>query len=192
MGTRRVVTGLDGAGRAVVLADEVVEVSSLSWHPPELEAGVVKVWGANAPVTVPSTEVRCEWDPVFPPASGFRFEIYAVLPDSERESLEPPPAEEMVAEIDSTFPGLREHMGAGGMHATDSVDIGIVLNGEIVLVLEDGGETVLRAGDTFVQQGTRHAWSNRSDEVVSMAIVLIGATRSTQSPGRVSEHGNSR
>ena len=60
MGTRRVVTGLDGAGRAVVLADEVVEVSSLSWLPPELEAGVVKVWGANAPVTVPSADVRSE------------------------------------------------------------------------------------------------------------------------------------
>jgi hypothetical protein len=114
-----------------------------------------------------------------PPASGFRFEIYAVLPDSESEALQPPPPEEMVAEIDATFPGVREHMGEDGMHATDSVDIGIVLNGEIVLVLEDGVETVLRAGDTFVQQGTNHTWSNRSDEVVSMAIVLIGAHRST-------------
>ena len=39
----------------------------------------------------------------------------------------------------------------------------------------DEGETLLRAGDTLVQRGTNHAWSNRSDESAFLAFVLIDA-----------------
>ena len=48
-----------------------------------------------------------------------------------------------------------------GMHRTQSVDYGIVLEGEIWRVLDDG-ETPMRQGDVFIQRGTNHAWSNRS------------------------------
>jgi len=37
-----------------------------------------------------------------------------------------------------------------------------VLEGEITLVL-DTAEVHLKAGDTVVQRGTNHAWSNRSN-----------------------------
>ena len=47
------------------------------------------------------------------------------------------------------------------VHRTQSVDYGIVLSGEVVLVLDDS-ETVLRAGDVVVQRGTNHRWENRS------------------------------
>ena len=47
------------------------------------------------------------------------------------------------------------------MHRTQSVDYGIVLSGEVVLVLDDT-ETVLRAGDVVVQRGTNHRWENRT------------------------------
>jgi quercetin dioxygenase-like cupin family protein len=46
------------------------------------------------------------------------------------------------------------------MHRTQTVDYGIVLDGEVVLVLDDS-ETVLRAGDVVVQRGTSHRWENR-------------------------------
>jgi uncharacterized cupin superfamily protein len=58
------------------------------------------------------------------------------------------------------------------MHRTESVDYGIVLEGEMVLVLTDS-EVALRAGDIVVQRGTDHAWANRSDRPARMAFVLV-------------------
>ena len=47
------------------------------------------------------------------------------------------------------------------MHRTRTVDYGIVLKGEIILILSDS-EVLLRAGDVVIQRGTDHAWENRS------------------------------
>jgi quercetin dioxygenase-like cupin family protein len=58
------------------------------------------------------------------------------------------------------------------MHRTRTVDYGIVLDGEVVLVLDDS-ETVLRAGDVVVQRGTSHRWENRSDAPARVAFILI-------------------
>jgi quercetin dioxygenase-like cupin family protein len=58
------------------------------------------------------------------------------------------------------------------MHRTQSVDYGIVLSGEVALVLDDS-ETVLRAGDVVVQQGTNHRWENRTADTARMAFILI-------------------
>ena len=64
-----------------------------------------------------------------------------------------------------------------GMHTTDTVDYGIVLEGEVWLELDDGKQVHLRPHDVVVQNGTRHAWRNKSDKPVKMAFVLIGANR---------------
>src|SRR6476660_362284 len=61
--------------------------------------------------------------------------------------------------------------GASPMHRTETIDYGVVLSGEIVLVLDDS-ETVLRAGDVVVQRGTDHRWENRSAEVTRVAFIL--------------------
>jgi uncharacterized cupin superfamily protein len=58
------------------------------------------------------------------------------------------------------------------MHRTQTVDYGIVLDGEVVLVLDDS-ETVLRAGDVVVQRGTNHRWENRSGTTARVAFILI-------------------
>jgi quercetin dioxygenase-like cupin family protein len=58
------------------------------------------------------------------------------------------------------------------MHRTQSVDYGIVLDGEVVLVLDDG-ETTLRPGDVVVQRGTAHRWENRTERTARMAFILI-------------------
>ena len=57
-------------------------------------------------------------------------------------------------------------------HRTQSVDYGIMLDGEVVLVLDDS-ETVLRAGDVVVQRGTSHRWENRSQQTARMAFILV-------------------
>ena len=66
--------------------------------------------------------------------------------------------------------------GIPGMHATDTIDILTIVSGEIYAIVETG-ETLLSAGDSLVQRGTRHAWSNRSDRPCVMAAIHIAATR---------------
>lgn len=58
------------------------------------------------------------------------------------------------------------------MHRTDTVDYGIVLAGEVYLLLERE-ETLLRTGDVVVQIGTNHAWHNRSGVVARMAFINL-------------------
>ena len=48
------------------------------------------------------------------------------------------------------------------MHRTVSLDYGILLDGEIEMILDSGEKTVLKRGDIAVQRGTFHAWRNPS------------------------------
>ncbi|KAL2021663.1 hypothetical protein VTK56DRAFT_6755 [Thermocarpiscus australiensis] len=72
---------------------------------------------------------------------------------------------------------------ACGMHRTRSLDYGIVLEGEVDMVLEEEEEDgagggarkrhTLRRGDVAVQRATRHQWVNRSaTEWARMVFVL--------------------
>jgi DNA-binding transcriptional LysR family regulator len=58
------------------------------------------------------------------------------------------------------------------LHRTQSVDYAIVLDGEVMLVLDDS-ETALRPGDVVVQRGTAHRWENRTERTARMAFILI-------------------
>ena len=61
------------------------------------------------------------------------------------------------------------------MHTTASVDYEFVVSGRVLLELDDGATVELGAGDTVVQNGTRHAWRNPYDEPARMVVVLVGA-----------------
>jgi uncharacterized cupin superfamily protein len=58
------------------------------------------------------------------------------------------------------------------MHRTETIDYGIVLAGEVYLVLDDS-EVALSAGDIVIQRGTDHAWDNRSAVPARMLFVLL-------------------
>ena len=60
------------------------------------------------------------------------------------------------------------------MHRTESVDYGVVLEGEVTLVLDDGSATTIGRGDLVVQRGTDHAWENRSSGWTQILFVLVG------------------
>lgn len=60
------------------------------------------------------------------------------------------------------------------MHATDTLDYIVVIEGEIVLVLETG-ETVLRAGDFLVDRGVLHAMRNDGESDALIAVVTLPA-----------------
>ena len=48
------------------------------------------------------------------------------------------------------------------MHRTVSLDYGVVLEGEVELVLDSGETRKMTRGDVAVQRGTMHAWRNLS------------------------------
>lgn len=63
-------------------------------------------------------------------------------------------------------------------HTTPSLDYAVVLSGEIWAVLDDE-ERLMMPGDVLIQRGTRHAWSNRTDQPSIVLFVLIGGTANT-------------
>jgi len=71
------------------------------------------------------------------------------------------------------FGGVMEQ-GAPGWHTTPTIDYGIVLEGEIVLELDEG-EVTMGPGDIVIQRKTRHHWHNRSGKPCRMVFVLISS-----------------
>lgn len=63
--------------------------------------------------------------------------------------------------------------GLSPMHRTVSLDYGVVLEGEIELLLDSGESRVMKRGDVSIQRGTNHQWKNRSQtEWARMLYVL--------------------
>jgi uncharacterized cupin superfamily protein len=100
----------------------------------------------------------------FPPDDTFRGKIGA----SEVAAL----FNAMGASAASTWSSTAPHPY---MQKTRTLDFCLVLDGEITLVL-DTEEVQLAAGDTVVQRGTNHAWSNRSNRPCTIAISSHDAT----------------
>jgi len=62
-----------------------------------------------------------------------------------------------------------------GMHKTDSLDVIILVKGEVEILLDDGGAEMLKPGDVVIQRATNHAWVNRGGETALFVAVLIHA-----------------
>ncbi len=144
---RRVVTGHDAHGKAVVLIDgdaantrtsAIGNSSTLVWctdrTPADIALGTdVEDMGARIIGTPP-------------PPNGTRFTVNEIVPGGK----------------------------AGNMHRTETIDYVIVISGEVEMDLDDS-TVKLRAGDVMVQRGTNHAWVNRGTEPARIAFVLIDA-----------------
>ncbi|MFL5044692.1 MAG: cupin domain-containing protein [Xanthobacteraceae bacterium] len=172
---RRVVTGHDAQGRAVVVSDgpaPFVHVNALDpdWYSTD-------IWRTNA---TPATIMAAAEEPTL----GRRRQMPERNGTVLRINHYPPEAEAVrrmsVAESRKAFAALGNEaastFGKGGrhplMHRTETIDYAIVLAGEITMVLDDS-EVALKAGDIVVQCGTNHAWSNRSAAPCVIAFVLI-------------------
>ncbi len=85
----------------------------------------------------------------------------------------------MLEEMRTKLPGLAQSMELEhpGMHTTDTVDYDIIVSGDVWCELDDGEEVHLKAGDILVQNGTRHAWRNKSKKPCVMYSIRIGAPR---------------
>ncbi|MEY4269274.1 MAG: hypothetical protein RLZZ58_490 [Pseudomonadota bacterium] len=74
------------------------------------------------------------------------------------------------------------------MHRTNSIDYGIVMQGEIELELDDGARRTVREGGIIIQRGTNHLWRNTSDHVCRIAFILIEAPAYIHNGAPLSEH----
>ena len=166
---RRIVTGNRANGKSYFVSDGPT--------PPVVDLGMAiidDVW-VDEPGRPASDN---DYDPV---ASGY-FKL--VAPDGASvvrfATLMPETRSDMPSEAALKESGKRFDAGGAmeqedpAMHTTPTIDYGIVLEGEVVLELDEG-ETVLRAGDIVIQRKTRHAWRNRSDTPCKMVFVLISS-----------------
>ena len=150
---RRVVTGHDTSGKSVVLSDGT---------PPNIHhrgtlVDFFEVWSTQsspAPIACDEPEPTAGTLVTPPPKGGTKIRFNDFHP----------------GHIDRlpTRPDRRHRM----MHRTESIDYGIVLEGEIWMMLDDS-KVLLKQGDVVVQRGTDHAWENKSDVVCRMAFILV-------------------
>jgi quercetin dioxygenase-like cupin family protein len=84
-----------------------------------------------------------------------------------------------LAETEKRLPGLMDVMDPKhpGWHTTDTIDLLYVVSGACVLKLDSGETTPLKAGDTLIQTGSRHAWGNPSGQDCTLLVVSIGVKR---------------
>ena len=136
---RRVVTGHDAKGKAVVQIDEMCKFTS-----GRRNHQACVVWSTG------SFPTDCD-DPIdggtrtvgFTDPNGTVFRIVHYEPNVEPRN-----------------------------HRTESIDYAIVMDGEIDMLLDDT-EVHCKAGDVLVQQGTNHAWVNKSGKPCRICFVLI-------------------
>ena len=171
----RVVTGHNASGEAIVVSDGPLptvahidaipgtvfhEVWSTQGSPARVDNGTDPTLG---PVVLP------------PPKMGTRMRFVDIPPDTA-EFLTQGHArmQEAFTQIgDVSASTVKAHSPHPLMHRTESVDYGVVIEGEMTLVL-DAGEVLLKPGSVVVQRGTNHAWANRSGKPCRMLFVLIG------------------
>jgi mannose-6-phosphate isomerase-like protein (cupin superfamily) len=174
MDIRRVVTGHDANGKAVVVDDARVGPVTLDALP---GSEFHQLWGADSPPRFPDGGSRPKARTYFPPVGGFRFGFFTVAPDADAAA--PADLDSLTAMVQSErrLPGLAKYFepSAPGMHTTATIDYGVVLSGQAVLELDDGAVVTLNAGDTYIQNGTRHRWSNPGEVPAVIAVTFVGA-----------------
>jgi len=182
---RCVVTGQTKSGKSIIASHGAMKPLTVGMIP-----GVefYRIWGSDTSVELPCDGTPPTQPQYFPPKNGFRFGMFSLPPatsakaptdKTQQASSQQVPTSAQLEEMEQKLPGLIRLLEPDhpGMHTSDSVDFDVVIFGEIVLELDDGAEIVLKAGDCVIQNGTRHAWHNRSSQRCVVAFSLVGAQR---------------
>lgn len=166
---RRIVTGHKSDNRAVIASDS----------PPTRvfdklgEDGLVfyEVWNTQqspARIDRNDAEPAEERLTLSPPIGGTRIRVLDIPPEKPGANYD---------QVFDSIGGKEAHLAKdtqrhASFHRTRSIDYGIVLSGEITLLVDEG-EVTVKAGDIVVQRGTNHGWVNRTDRPCRIAFVLI-------------------
>ena len=174
---RRVVTGNDAQGRSRVLIDSAAPGVKANTF--KKGTGMTDIWlfeSCPAPISGERDDGNV---PFFfePPARGGRLRIVQseqkpAAYDATKDAYITAEHPARKTEGGTWEPG-RQNLFTTRIHKSETVDYGIVLSGERVLIT-DAGEHVLKPGDVVVQLGSWHAWSDRNYGS-QMAFVMMGA-----------------
>jgi hypothetical protein len=185
---RRVVTGHDATGKAVVVSDTIIEPTSPDF------GQKWSIWAADSRPSFPSDGTPPAFaGPLLPKPGGLHVMVFTLPPRFNPDDLLNPESAELAEAVkrhaasrDDTHPVVHDPNppgtygtlpGALGMHATGSVDCLMQISGESVLILEDR-EVRLRVGDWLVVNGVMHSWRNDLDQPARMVGVVYGAHHS--------------
>ena len=170
----RTVTGHNAKGKAIIASHgplphvaEIAAIPGTVFHEVWCTQGTPVCVDNGADPTVGPLQLK-------PPANGTRIRFVDIPPDTE-EFLEYGASrmQEAFVQIgDQAASTVQIHSPHPLMHRTESVDYGIVIEGEMTLVLDDS-EVELRPGSVVIQRGTNHAWANRSGKPCRMLFVLV-------------------
>ena len=170
--TRLVITGHNDAGKSVILSDG----DAPHMHLFERYGGtaVTDLWmTASMPADNAQVEDFGSRDfTIEPPPHGTVFRVIEYPPDSVR--LANLDREAAFRDTGAAHAMAKEGARHPGMHKTNTLDYAAVLSGEIYAVMDEG-DVLLKAGDSLIQRGTNHAWSNRTEEPCRIAFVLVDA-----------------
>jgi quercetin dioxygenase-like cupin family protein len=168
LSVRRIVTGHDPKGRAIVATDETFEAAESPTRP-----GIsrIEIWSTDAMPVDNSEGAAGEAQ-----RAGFvkRYNYVGTGQGS-------------VIRVTSFAPG-----SPGFMHRTETCDYAILLSGECDLELDDSKTVHMKPGDICVQRGTMHAWVNRGAEPAVFAFVLIDADPVEMAGQKLTTHYPSR
>ena len=147
---RRIVTGHDSNGKAIVASDETMS-------------------GVSAPARPYIS--RCEiWSTDRMPADNAHAAEAAQKAGFVKRYNYVGSGQGTVIRITEFAPGAPKFM-----HRTETLDNAILLKGECDLELDDGKTVHMTPGDIVVQRGTMHAWVNNGAEPCTFAFILIDA-----------------
>lgn len=175
---RRIVTANDAKGRSEIALDaKPAKVLAVD------EAGLAEIWTAaltadallSGDDRLAAEDVRLE-----PDRNAVKVRWFSVAPEDATKS-----AEENEAAAAFGFAAVgASHARADtarhpAMHKTDTLDVIILVRGEVDMLLDNDEVKSLKPGDVVIQRATNHAWVNRGKETALLVAVLINADGKT-------------
>jgi hypothetical protein len=166
MGCRRIVTGLNAAGKSAIVQDAEM---------PRGMYGGADFWLTDSsPASLPADgDPQARPPRLEPPSNGTLFRFFEIPP--EDPSLSPEQLEALIAQLFAATAGSHCRVDTTRhplMHTTRTVDYVVLLRGEVTLLLDDG-EVALQPFDVVIQRGTNHSWVNRGKTAALLAAVLV-------------------
>lgn len=171
--TRRIVTGLNAAGRSVAVSDGPTP----NLFGPPGEPYLINFWatkGAPADYQDPADPADGEI-PLHPCPGGATFRFFRVPPESAFAHLSDEQRRAGSAAYYAAVGAPDAYVVDGrhpGFHRTRSVDFIVLLEGEVTLMLDEA-EVRMKPFDVVVQRGTSHSWVNHGETTALMMAVLV-------------------
>ncbi len=171
---RRIVTTDNEAGRSRILIDgEAAKLIAVE------EAGLAEIWTAplqpgqllDATDKLKDEDLKLE-----PEAGAVKVRWFTVAPEDASKTVEEKEAAAAFgfgavgashARVDTSRHAM--------MHKTDTLDVIVLVKGEIDLLLDEGEPTSLKPGDVVIQRATNHAWINHGAETALLVAILVNA-----------------